>query len=43
MKSEFIKAINDLKSNKAVGINEIPAKLWKHSEEETRNILFKML
>jgi len=43
MKSEFIKAIHDLKSNKAAGIDEIPAELWKHSGEETRDILFKMV
>jgi len=43
MKSEFIKAIHDLKSNKAAGIVEIPAELWKNSGEETRNILFKMV
>jgi len=43
MKSEFIKAIHDLKSNKAAGIDEIPAELWKHSGEETRDILFKVV
>lgn len=30
---EFIKAIHNLKSNKAAGIDEIPAELWKHSGE----------
>jgi len=43
MKSEFVKAIYDLKSNKAAGINEIPAELWKHSGEETRDIFFKIV
>jgi hypothetical protein len=39
MKSEFIQAIHDLKLNKAVGIDEIPVKLWKHSGKK-RDIFY---
>lgn len=43
MKRKFIKAIHVLKWNKTAGIDEIPAELWKHSGEETRDILLKMI
>lgn len=43
IKTELNKAIHDLKSNKKVCIDEIPAELWKVVGEEMRDILFKML
>lgn len=42
-KNEFIKTIHGLKSNKAAGIDEILAELWKALEEKTKDILFKMV
>lgn len=40
MKSKCIKAVHNLKPNKSA---EIQAELWKFSEEEIKNILFKII
>ncbi|KAI5752456.1 hypothetical protein M8J77_017138 [Diaphorina citri] len=42
-KEEFNKALEDLKSKKAAGKDEIPAELLKALDEETKDLLFEIM